>query len=735
MTDAVASTSDARSTRAGFVLAVLLSASLVFTVQPLVARLLLPVLGGAPAVWNVSLAFFQGALLLGYGYAHLLQRLKSLRSQAIVHMAALVLAAVVLPLRVEHGLSDPPSGEPILWLVAELALTVGAPFAALSATAPLLQAWFARTQPGRNPYALYVASNAGSLAALLAYPLIIEPLMPLGEQRWAWTFGYAAFVLLAAGLSLRLRDAGALETPAVRAAPPVSWGRRIAWLLLAAAPSSLLLGVTTHLATDVASAPFLWIPPLALYLLTFVIAFQSRPWVGRRTALILQAISVPGAAVLLPFPTSSWPLAAASHLAAFFVTALVCHQALSARKPPKARLTEFYFWISLGGVLGGSFNAFVGPAIFDRIWEYPLVLVLAGLARPWGRGRPPAWLLAVMGVVVVSAIVASLPGPAGQQPGVVVRLALAAACAGAFVLGRRALLFTAALACVFVGAERLSDREGYHHAERSFFGVHRIATQQDRELGPVLTLTNGTTLHGAQATSPTFRCRPLTYYAPATPIGETFGAMQRAQPRLNVGVVGLGAGSVASYGRPGDRMRFFEIDPLVAAMSRPGGWFSFLSQCARSPHDVVLGDARLKLRDEPAGTYDLLVIDAFSSDTVPTHLLTREAIAEYLRLLKPDGLVILHLSNRNLALTPFAAAGARAAGGLPIVRLHYRQAGASQLSESSSEVMAVGRTPASVARLAANGGWSVPPADAPAWTDDRTAVVQALWRRLREGGG
>ncbi len=737
MTSAAASNaplSDVPGSRAGFVAAILLSAALVFTVQPLIARLLLPVLGGTPAVWSVSLAFFQAALLAGYGYAHLLQRMRSLRAQVVVHLAALLLAAAVLPLRIEHGIGDPQAGHPVAWLVGELLLSVGAPFAALSATAPLMQAWFARTRPGGKPYALYVASNVGSLGALLAYPLVIEPLLPLSDQRIAWSIGYGLFVVLAGAIGLGLRQPAAGSEVGLQSTGAPSWGRRLSWLLLAAAPSSLLLGVTTHLATDVASAPFLWIPPLALYLLTFVVAFQSRPVISRRTALALQAVAVPGAAVLLPFPTVAWPALAVSHLFAFFTTALVCHLALAGRRPPPARLTEFYLWIALGGVLGGLFNALVGPAVFERIWEYPLVLMLAALARPWGRGRPPTWQLAALALAALAAGGAVWAGTAPDgAPSLLARLGLAAACATAVVLARRGLLFALALACLFFGAERLGDRAGFSFADRSFFGVHRIADQDDPELGRVRTLVNGTTLHGAQALDARYRCRPLTYYAPATPIGEAFAVLQRERPALRVGVVGLGAGSVVSYARAGDRMRFFEIDPSVAALSRPGGWFSFLNQCSRGPHDVVLGDARLNLRREPDGAFDLLVVDAFSSDTVPTHLLTREALSEYLRVLRPGGVAVLHLSNRNLVLAPYAAASARAAGGVPVVRVHYRSPELSQLAESSAEVMAVGRTPESVERLTRNGGWSVPPADARPWTDDHTAVILALWRRLRDG--
>lgn len=733
---------------AGFAAAILVSAALVFSVQPLVGRMLLPVLGGAPSVWNVSLMFFQAALLIGYAYAHLLQRVKSLRAQAILHVCVLIAAGLALPLRTAHGMGDPPPAGPTGWLVLELALTVGAPFAALSATAPLLQAWFARSRPSENPYRLYVASNVGSLAALLAYPLLIEPLVPLSAQSLAWTVGYGLFALTVAALGLSVHARAAETAAPLRRAERVTWRRRTVWLLLAAAPSSLLLGVTAHLTTDVASAPFLWIPPLALYLLTFIIAFQSRPLISRRTALILQAAAVPGAAALLPFGTTNFIVQAGSHLFAFFATALVCHQALAARKPAKARLTEFYFWVALGGVLGGAFNALVAPVIFERVWEYPIVLVLAGLARPHGRGPAARWLWGLLAVAVVAAAVAALPTVRGEpwwswfpwlsaiaqrgpDPTVLTRIALAVACAAAFVLGRRAALFVLALGCVMLSAEAVGNQQDFIHTQRSFFGVHRVTQQDDPEVGRVRTLVNGTTLHGAQALNPLRVCQPLTYYAPMTPIGQAFGIAQRSRPSLTIGAVGLGTGSVVSYVRPADRMRFFEIDPVVLSISRDQGWFSFIGRCARSPISYALGDARVTLRHEPSATYDLLILDAFSSDTVPTHLLTREAIQEYLRVLKPDGVLLLHLSNRNLVLAPFAAAAARAAGAEPLWQVHYREAGGSELAESSAEAMVVSRSAHSLAPYRASGFWTVPPRDALAWTDDHTAVIEALWRRMR----
>lgn len=380
-----------------FVLTVFASAALVFMVEPMAAKLLLPLLGGGPSIWNTSLAFFQAALLAGYGYAHLLPKLGALRTQALVHLGALVVAGLALPLHVSTLFGEPSSQHPALWLLGVLTVSIGAPFAVLSATAPLVQAWHARTfhaGTDEEPYALYAASNLGSLLALLAYPALVEPLSPLHGQTLGWSLGYGVFVLMMGGLALLVTRAGehpAAPGPRIAAGPAPPWSERLLWIGLAALPSSLMLGVTTHLATDIASAPFLWVAPLALYLATFIVAFAARPSIPPGLALTLQGAAVAVCAAILPFGGNSIFLSLPLHLGCFFLTALVCHQALVARRPDPAHLTEFYLAMSLGGVLGGAFNAFLAPVIFSNVWEYPLVLVLACLARPWGEGPIEPW--------------------------------------------------------------------------------------------------------------------------------------------------------------------------------------------------------------------------------------------------------------------------------------------------------------------------------------------------------
>lgn len=724
-----------------FGLTVFASASLVFMVQPMAAKLILPLLGGAPAVWNTSMAFFQGALLAGYAYAHLLQRVRSMRRQAVIHAAALLIAALVLPLRVHELLGPPSSDHPALWLLAALGLMVGGPFAILSATAPLAQAWHARVftaGEGRGPYVLYAASNLGSLIALLAYPVAVEPSLALQAQSIGWSLGYGAFALLMICLGLLVARAPAVDHPVAAAGPrpPLRdlWRQRLTWVALAAIPSSLMLGVTTHLTTDVASAPFIWVVPLALYLLTFIIAFQDRPAIPPDAALLFQAAAVAACAVILPFKTTNLVVQLGVHLAAFFLTALVCHQGLVRRRPEPSRLTEFYLFLSLGGVVGGAFNAFVAPVVFNNVWEYPLVLALSCLARPWEAGFDKAWRWGVFVAAIVCVVAA--PVVAGLVAGSegTVRILLAVVTVSAFLVRRSTMLFFATISMLLISAQAAGDRVDVRQSWRSFFGVVRqSAMPVDALGGEVRMLAHGTTLHGAQATSPDFRCRPLVYYAPETPIGQVFSAMRAENMRLEIGAVGLGTGAVAAYTRPGDRLTFFEIDPLVVKIANDPAYFTYTTECARGEVDYVIGDARLTLTDQPEGRFDLLLIDAFSSDAVPAHLLTLEAVRMYLDRLKPDGVLILHLSNRNLDLISPAMAVAEAAGGSALLQRHSAAYGSPPLWESAEDVIILAKSPEGLAPFANDVNWDpVDPTLARPWTDDYTNLPGALYARLKE---
>ncbi|HEX7886764.1 MAG TPA: fused MFS/spermidine synthase, partial [Phenylobacterium sp.] len=519
---------------------------------------------------------------------------------------------------------------------------------------------------------------------------------------------------------------------------------------LAAIPSSLMLGVTTHITTDVASAPFLWVVPLALYLVTFIVAFQQKPAIPPSLTLTLQAAAAAACVALLPFRASALPLQLFVHLAAFFLTALMCHQRLVARRPDPAHLTEFYLCLSLGGVVGGAFNAFLAPVIFNDVWEYPIVLALSCLARPWGDlHRIPRWSWAMLIVGSAAAVATpvavtfasrhlttqSVVGAFDQSElfdmgmkGLLVLAVLAA-----FMVRRHALLFFVILAVLSYAAETAADRTDTRESWRSFFGVLKRSETYVPSVGQVKMLAHGTTLHGAQAQDPRYRCRPMVYYTPTTPIGQVFVAKQAASPGLRIGAVGLGTGSVAAYVRPGDRLSFFEIDPLVVTISSDPRNFSYTTACAKSPVDYVIGDARLTVAGQPADSFDILLIDAFSSDAVPAHLLTVEAVRGYLTKLKPDGILILHLSNRNLDLMHPAQAVARAAGGWSLAQNYVApEADPTGAWDSSEDAVIVARSKAALSAFLATGRWRWgDPFRARPWTDDYTNLAGALYANLR----
>ena len=545
----------------------------------MVTKLVLPMLGGSPSVWNTAMVFFQAALLAGYGYAHAVQKIGSIKLQVTVHLVLLTCAALFLPLHINGWLGDPEPAAPIGWLLGTLALSVGAPFAILSATAPLLQAWFARVRAGhadgKNPYVLYAASNLGSFLALLSYPVLIEPLSTLSAQRLGWSGGYAVFMILIALLAFVVwsrRVDRAAEPAALEKSAPIPWREKGVLVLLAAAPSSLMLGVTAHLSTDVASAPFLWVIPLALYLLTFVIAFQNKPWIPLPITLIVQGAVGAVCVLLVAFRSANWGLAFGINIIAFFFAALMCHQLLAKRRPAPDRLTEFYLLMSLGGVVGGAFTALLAPVIFNMVWEYPLVLVLVGLARPWGKGEITGKLL---GALIAAAAVAAAPVllslwldsndearrafyqffPLGMGQLAMFMLIPAAICA--FLVRDRAPVYTVILVMIALSSQWIARGYDWTFSERSFFGVMRVANVQDPRLGgDVHVLMHGTTLHGAQARHGHNECAPTLYYNVDPHRKSALMVQQGRGPARRRGGAGLGRhGGLQAPGRPHDLLR------------------------------------------------------------------------------------------------------------------------------------------------------------------------------------
>jgi hypothetical protein len=611
-------------TSALFTATMFVSATLLFLVQPMFAKLILPMLGGSPSVWNTCVLFFQTSLLLGYLYAHLSTRWFGCRRQIAVHLLLLLVPLVVLPL--SAGIEQPPSSiHPVWWLLRTAALTVGLPFFVVATTAPLLQRWFAALPltSARDPYFLYAASNLGSMAALLGYPLVLEPLIGTRHQTRLWSGGYFALVALITGCAAlvwliagKAPDAGA--EPSRDDGERLSAGLRLRWLVLAFIPSSLMLGVTTHISTDIAAVPLMWVGPLALYLATFVLAFSPRTRGADRATIRLLPVLILATLVAIVLNLRSGSLIAL-HVAAFFAVAYVCHRTLADARPPARHLTEFYLWLSLGGTLGGVFNSLVAPQLFAGVLEYPLVLALAAMVRPspgYRRRRPDSWrtLVALPALVLLFLLLLSamhlFPAQVGLRP---LLLTFAIALAAAYVAANRVAPFAvmcSALVLVIVFG-RPPSAGTVLLAARSFFGVYRVVDAADHSYH---VLQHGSTTHGREQTSDGRACMPTGYYHPSSPIGQLISLNWG---RWNdVAIVGLGSGALACYAAPAQRWTFYEIDPLIERIARNPLYFRYLQNSAGGTR-VALGDARLSLQREPHDKFDLIVLDAFSSDAIP----------------------------------------------------------------------------------------------------------------------
>ena len=727
--------------------ATFLGAALLFSVQPLFARLVLPLLGGSPAVWNTALTFYQALLLLGYAYAHASLHWLGARRQAFVHVPLLALACLALPIRVPAGWSPPTDASPIPWLLVLMAVSLGAPFLAVSATSPVLQRWFAETRhpAAADPYFLYAASNVGGLLGLLAYPLLLEPTFSLEAQSRLWSAGYATLVLLSAACWLFARRAAAVppRPPSASFSIGLSTALRLRWVLRAFAPASLVLGVTTFLSSDIAAVPLLWVVPLALYLSSYVVAFASGGGsrVGRAATRALPYVVLPLAVGLAARLTEPMVLLIPFHLGALFVVALACHARLALDRPAPAHLTEFYFWIALGGVLGGAFNALLAPVLFTSIAEYPLTLALAVLvARETHDASTRQRALDVALPLGLCALTGALllRGQSGAA-GDLVRASLSGR---ALLFGppalicltfvRRPVRFALGMGAILLaGSLWYGDPSGLLHAERSFFGVHRVRRSSLMEAGESAAyhvLVHGNTVHGAQRVDGARRLDPLVYYHPAGPIGQVFAALPITRA-LPVAVVGLGTGSLACYGSPGQAWTFYEIDPAVERIARDERYFTFLRDCPPRVA-VTLGDARLSLRAAADGSYGALILDAYSSDAIPVHLITREALALYLDKLAPAGVLAFHLSNRHLDLAPVLAALANDARLVCFVQHdtdEEEQRSGQGASGSTWAVMA--RIHDDLAPLVGSTRWSRASGAGPLWTDRFASVLSVFrWR-------
>ncbi len=736
-----------------FVLTILVGSFLLFQVQPMVARMVLPKLGGAPAVWNSAMLVYQALLLGGYAYAHWLGRF-AVRRQAIIHVALFFVAALWLPIGIAH-IAPPAPGQEALWVPLLLLASIGPVFFVVSAQAPLMQRWFAANDRAGDPYYLYAASNLGSFVGLISYPALVEPSLPLAAQSWGWTAGYALLVLLvAASAAARWHGhADAAETMnGAQVASLPSVRRQIHWLLIAAVPSGLMLSTTTHLTTDIVAMPLLWVLPLGIYLLSFVIAFSTMDRVTQIITFIAPAMLLAvGGLSLLSSGTGSMMVAIAS-LAMLFVVATALHGYLYHLRPATQHLTLFYLIMSAGGVLGGLFAALLAPLLFDWVYEHPLLVLAAAALLPLPALLPwDKWLhlsptnqriaLAVLLAIAAFASWRMVGSWGGVLQGSTAAWGVAIFAIGLLVIGWRwPFVATLALLMIGVGGWDTIMESFSGNRVRSYFGVYTVTDYPDLRQRR---LAHGTTLHGLQRTDPAHRREPTTYYGPKSGVGLTLNkADALAGPDASVGIVGLGAGTLSCYRQPRQSWTIFEIDPVMVQIARDPTKFTFLSECAGDT-PIVIGDARLQIAQQPAGRFDILVIDAFSSDAIPLHLLTSEAIGIYKRALKPDGILLIHISNRFFGLEPVLAAEARARGWSAAIRLDPGPANDNFSELTGSDWVALTATAQRMQQLtgelrprndaAENGAWVPLKAREgfERWTDDYASTLPVLlWGRL-----
>lgn len=733
-----------------FCLAIFSSSLLLFLIEPLVGKVFLPKLGGTPQVWNTCMVFFQTIVFAGYLYAHFISSAFRARTQVFIHLVLVGLALLTVPVSVTNLTKPPDDLGPISWLLGSLMVTVAAPVFVISCTAPLLQKWFSYTRSpyANDPYFLYATSNLGSLVALLGYPALLEPFLGLGQQAFLWSIGFALFVCAVAvcGLSV-CRDSLPLKdnTPSTRdVVTPIPSSVRLRWFLLSFAPASLLLGVTTYITTDIAAVPLLWIIPLGLYLLTFVLAFSQRSLIPYEFTLKGQTILLILVGVLVWTNLGRSWFGLGIHLLAFLVTALVCHGELARSRPATHHLTEFYLLVSAGGVVGGVFNALIAPVAFHDLFEYPLMLVVACLLRPTpqaGNRRDMAVDFVapvVLGMLLFVFIKTLEPlkvfSPSWFFYGVI-GLIIVVSC-GLLSLSGRPIRFGLSLAMPllifspFSGlpVPQIGETPGQQLlAMRSFFGVSKIYRDET-----ITQLVHGTTVHGAQFRDPSKMCQPASYYHSHGPFGDLFASFNGRSDDRRVAVLGLGAGGLAAYASPMSRWTFYEIDPLVKQIARDDRFFSYLDHCAAHA-EILLGDARLKLQEAPPRSYDLIIVDVFSADAIPTHLLTLEALQDYLEKLAPHGIVAIHISNNYIDLAPVIGNLARTVGLVGRINTLAATVGTTEASIAArpAKLAVLARHDSDFGSIAQDARWKpLSRADhSQVWTDDYVNLLEVMISR------
>jgi hypothetical protein len=716
------------------------SAFLLFWVQLMVAKMILPLLGGSPSVWNTCQLFFQAVLLFGYSYSHLTAQQLGVRKQAILHSLLLFFPLAFLPITITKNWLSSSTDNPIFWLLTLLFISVGLPFFLVSTTAPLIQKWFASTPNSsqNDPYFLYAASNLGSILALIFYPTFLEPNLSLSQQSLGWAIGYGLLVSLTLLCALILWK-NPLESTSEKEIPLLeqkenldkpTFQKQTQWLLLSFIPSSLLLGITTYLTVDLAAIPLLWAVPLALYLLTFIFAFGSTQFLPiekfyKTVTLLLTPLIILSLLKVLQPLGLLLPL----HLGCFFIVASLFHTKLAELRPPVQYLTKFYLWVAFGGVLGGIFNALVAPAIFPTISEYPLIMLLSLLLlqtsafanTPLKSKNFTLSLGLLLGTFIIGLNFDNLfENGLGLICGIVLLLAVN----WVFYLGKVRLVAGLILTLMLVQFS-IGNLGGILYTERSFFGVNRVVYDKR---GNYHSLLHGTTLHGRQSLDPKRQQEPLTYFHPTSPIGQLFDYLNTKQNFKNIAVLGLGIGTLAAYSQPQQNWTYYEIDPTVKKIASNSKFFTFLKN-SKSPYQIILGDARLEIAKSPPNHYDLIIMDAFSSDSIPVHLITKEALQIYLTKLSKNGIIAVNISNRYLNVEPVLAALAK---NLNLTALRQLQKEISPtekaLGKSASHWVIFTPNTDNFGKLTADSRWQILPTtkDAPLWTDEYSNIFSLL---------
>lgn len=776
-----------------FSLTLLVSSFLLFLVQPMIGRMLLPSLGGTPAVWNACVLFFQAILLGGYAWAHYGPPKLGVRNHMLVHLALLAGVCFLLPMQFVEDWAVPVDGNPLGWLIGQLVLCVGLPFFVISSSAPLLQRWFGLLgdDGDSEPWFLYAISNTGSLVALVSYPFLFERYFGLTDQGWFWAFGFMllAILFIVCGIVTlkfapdeRLTRSTSEQLSLDEDSGPLQWSQRLRYIILAAIPSSLMLGVTTIVSTDVGSFPLMWSIPLALYLLTFVFVFAKRTLIPHQWLIYVLPILLLLMPLISLIDAGRNPIQLiAIHFGVFFIVAMVCHGELSRRRPPVSQLTEFYLMMSIGGVVGGAFNTLIAPIAFDGIFEYPLMLIAACWILPMRRSQAVdgqsskdfyrgsrsihgiAKQIGVQPFLVAACLaVAWLILGAVEVP-TLARIVLgfgipAAVCYTIIESPKR---FAICYTCLALACPGLMSIREVISKERGFFGVNEVALIED---GQFRILINGQTIHGKQRTDQASNPDPLSYFHKDGPIGDVFELYGTEQTQF--ATVGLGIGSLAAYCQPGQTLDFFEIDPVVCKIAQDERYFNFLSS-AQGEVNLILGDARIQLdliresmvnasnsKSRPAITpvgyspvkannsdrevegssgnrnyvYDLMIMDAFGSDAVPIHLMTVEAVRLYLELLKEDGLLVFHVSSKFIDFEPLGVG----------ISEHFGLSSAIKVDLPSSAEQEMGRNPCIYIVMSRDGdlvseflesgrGWrEMDSSEKLIWTDEHANVLDLM---------